>query len=134
MTLWIMICTVYYLYILWLFISIVWPDQWDTIFWNLLLVHHYIFYTKLFEITFYFHVKITLQIPFILMGLAKKYIGDFLFHQTSVRWLCGNIFQEYLGHKYSLTQFGIPTFCEFCSNIIWIMEKGSVCQGMYILC
>lgn len=37
--------------------------------------------------------------------------------------------KEFLGHKYCLTQFGIPTFCEFCSNIIWIMEKGSVCQG-----
>lgn len=41
------------------------------------------------------------------------------------------LFQEFLGHKYSLTQFGIPTFCEFCSNIIWIMEKGSVCQGKH---
>ncbi|XP_056022889.1 unconventional myosin-IXa-like isoform X5 [Ostrea edulis] len=41
---------------------------------------------------------------------------------------------EYLGHKYSLTQFGIPTFCEFCSNIIWIMEKGSVCQVCRYTC
>ncbi|XP_078314826.1 unconventional myosin-IXb-like isoform X4 [Crassostrea virginica] len=41
---------------------------------------------------------------------------------------------EFLGHKYSLTQFGIPTFCEFCSNIIWIMEKGSVCQVCRYTC
>lgn len=41
---------------------------------------------------------------------------------------------EFLGHKYCLTQFGIPTFCEFCSNIIWIMEKGSVCQVCRYTC
>ncbi|XP_053405798.1 unconventional myosin-IXAb-like isoform X4 [Mercenaria mercenaria] len=35
---------------------------------------------------------------------------------------------EYQGHKFSQVQFGIPTFCELCSNIIWIMEKGHVCQ------
>ncbi|XP_021359293.1 unconventional myosin-IXa-like isoform X7 [Mizuhopecten yessoensis] len=41
---------------------------------------------------------------------------------------------EYQGHKFSLVQFGIPTFCEFCSNIIWIMEKGSVCQVCKYTC
>ena len=29
-------------------------------------------------------------------------------------------------------QFGIPTFCEYCSSLLWIMEKGSVCQGTII--
>ncbi|XP_069137074.1 unconventional myosin-IXb-like isoform X7 [Argopecten irradians] len=41
---------------------------------------------------------------------------------------------EYQGHKFSQVQFGIPTFCEFCSNIIWIMEKGSVCQVCKYTC
>ena len=37
--------------------------------------------------------------------------------------------QEFNGHKFSLTQFSIPTFCEHCSGFIWTLEKGFVCQG-----
>ncbi|KAJ8304274.1 hypothetical protein KUTeg_017857 [Tegillarca granosa] len=41
---------------------------------------------------------------------------------------------EFLGHKFTQVQFGIPTFCELCSNIMWIMEKGSVCQVCKYTC
>lgn len=29
-------------------------------------------------------------------------------------------------HKFLLTQFGIPTFCEMCGHVMW---RGFVCQG-----
>ncbi|ESP05442.1 hypothetical protein LOTGIDRAFT_102587 [Lottia gigantea] len=35
---------------------------------------------------------------------------------------------DHLGHKFLQVQFNIPTFCELCSSLIWIMEKGQVCQ------
>ncbi|XP_071169195.1 unconventional myosin-IXb-like isoform X19 [Mytilus edulis] len=41
---------------------------------------------------------------------------------------------EVMGHKFMLVQFGIPTFCEYCSNLLWIMEKGSVCQVCKYTC
>ncbi|KAL5004156.1 hypothetical protein ScPMuIL_017612 [Solemya velum] len=41
---------------------------------------------------------------------------------------------EIMGHKFTQVQFGIPTFCEYCSNLIWIMEKGSVCQVCKFTC
>ena len=34
--------------------------------------------------------------------------------------------QEHQGHKFFQEQFGIPTFCDLCSNI---MEKGHNCQS-----
>ncbi|CAE1298624.1 unnamed protein product [Acanthosepion pharaonis] len=41
---------------------------------------------------------------------------------------------DYLGHKFLTVQFNIPTFCELCSTIIWIMEKGFVCQVCKYAC
>ncbi|XP_052795146.1 unconventional myosin-IXAa-like isoform X4 [Mya arenaria] len=35
---------------------------------------------------------------------------------------------DHQGHRFLQGQFGIPTFCEMCSNIIWSLEKGYVCQ------
>lgn len=39
--------------------------------------------------------------------------------------------QEFNGHKFSTTQFSIPTFCEHCTGFIWGLDKGFVCQGNY---
>nr|KAG5705932.1 hypothetical protein BaRGS_010822 [Batillaria attramentaria] len=36
---------------------------------------------------------------------------------------------EHMGHKFLQVQFSIPTFCEYCSSLIWIMDKGQVCQA-----
>ncbi|CAL1546779.1 unnamed protein product [Lymnaea stagnalis] len=41
---------------------------------------------------------------------------------------------EYNGHKYHQVQFNIPTFCEMCSSLIWIMDKGYVCQDCKLAC
>ncbi|KAK3097842.1 hypothetical protein FSP39_013712 [Pinctada imbricata] len=41
---------------------------------------------------------------------------------------------EYMKHKYTQVQFNIPTFCEYCTNIIWLIEKGSVCQVCKYTC
>ncbi|XP_067665744.1 unconventional myosin-IXb-like isoform X8 [Haliotis asinina] len=41
---------------------------------------------------------------------------------------------EHLGHKFLQVQFNIPTFCELCSSLIWIMEKGQVCQVCKYTC
>ncbi|KAL8597793.1 hypothetical protein ACOMHN_004908 [Nucella lapillus] len=41
---------------------------------------------------------------------------------------------EHLGHKFLQVQFSIPTFCEFCSSLIWIMDKGQVCQVCKYTC
>ncbi|XP_048577592.1 unconventional myosin-IXAa [Nematostella vectensis] len=37
-------------------------------------------------------------------------------------------------HKFSVTQFSIPTFCEHCNSLIWVLEKGMVCQDCRFTC
>ena len=39
------------------------------------------------------------------------------------------LLQEFNGHRFSTTQFSIPTFCEQCGGFIWGLDKGFVCQG-----
>uniref|UniRef100_A0A8D2Q997 Myosin IXA n=1 Tax=Varanus komodoensis TaxID=61221 RepID=A0A8D2Q997_VARKO len=34
--------------------------------------------------------------------------------------------EEYNGHIFKATQYSIPTYCEFCSSLIWIMDRASV--------
>lgn len=41
---------------------------------------------------------------------------------------------EFNGHKFSATQFSIPTFCEHCNGLIWGLEKGFVCQECKFTC
>uniref|UniRef100_A0A6I8PIS5 Myosin IXA n=1 Tax=Ornithorhynchus anatinus TaxID=9258 RepID=A0A6I8PIS5_ORNAN len=36
--------------------------------------------------------------------------------------------EEYNGHIFKATQYSIPTYCEYCSSLIWIMDKASVCK------
>ncbi|XP_064607942.1 unconventional myosin-IXAa-like isoform X2 [Liolophura sinensis] len=43
-------------------------------------------------------------------------------------------FIEHLSHRLLHTQFNIPTFCESCSNLMWIREKGLVCQYCKYTC
>lgn len=41
---------------------------------------------------------------------------------------------EYNGHRFSTTQFSIPTFCEHCGSFIWGLDKGFVCQECRFTC
>ncbi|XP_076443388.1 unconventional myosin-IXb-like isoform X3 [Babylonia areolata] len=41
---------------------------------------------------------------------------------------------EHLGHKFLQVQFNIPTFCEYCSSLIWLMDKGQMCQVCKYAC
>ncbi|CAG5114802.1 unnamed protein product, partial [Candidula unifasciata] len=41
---------------------------------------------------------------------------------------------DYNGHKYQQIQFNIPTFCEVCTSLIWIMDKVLVCQDCKLAC
>ncbi|NXX95728.1 MYO9A protein, partial [Centropus bengalensis] len=39
-----------------------------------------------------------------------------------------DVIEEYNGHIFKATQYSIPTYCEYCSSLIWIMDKASVCK------
>ncbi|XP_025022571.1 unconventional myosin-IXa isoform X2 [Python bivittatus] len=39
-----------------------------------------------------------------------------------------DIVEEHNGHIFKATQYSIPTYCEFCSSLIWIMDRASVCK------
>ncbi|XP_041464110.1 unconventional myosin-IXAa-like isoform X3 [Lytechinus variegatus] len=41
---------------------------------------------------------------------------------------------EHAGHKFLSVQLGIPTACETCTNFLWLMEKGYVCQVCKYTC
>ncbi|XP_072837945.2 unconventional myosin-IXa isoform X2 [Pogona vitticeps] len=39
-----------------------------------------------------------------------------------------DVVEERNGHIFKATQYSIPTYCEFCSSLIWIMDRASVCK------
>ncbi|XP_056595121.1 unconventional myosin-IXAb isoform X3 [Triplophysa dalaica] len=39
-----------------------------------------------------------------------------------------DIVEEHMGHIFKSTQYSIPTYCEFCSSLIWMMDKACVCK------
>uniref|UniRef100_A0A671MWP1 Unconventional myosin-IXa-like n=1 Tax=Sinocyclocheilus anshuiensis TaxID=1608454 RepID=A0A671MWP1_9TELE len=39
--------------------------------------------------------------------------------------------EEHMGHIFKSTQYSIPTYCEFCSSLIWIMDKACVCKRAF---
>ncbi|KAK7169752.1 hypothetical protein R3I94_000100 [Phoxinus phoxinus] len=39
-----------------------------------------------------------------------------------------DIVEEHNGHIFKSTQYSIPTYCEFCSSLIWMMDKACVCK------
>uniref|UniRef100_A0A8C1SUT3 Myosin IXAb n=1 Tax=Cyprinus carpio TaxID=7962 RepID=A0A8C1SUT3_CYPCA len=36
--------------------------------------------------------------------------------------------RKHMGHIFKSTQYSIPTYCEFCSSLIWMMDKACVCK------
>lgn len=41
---------------------------------------------------------------------------------------------EHSGHSFKPVQANIPTVCEVCSSLMWLMEKVWVCQGCKLTC
>lgn len=39
-----------------------------------------------------------------------------------------DLVEEHNGHVFKATQYSIPTYCEHCSSLIWIMDRASVCK------
>uniref|UniRef100_A0A4W3I242 Myosin IXAa n=1 Tax=Callorhinchus milii TaxID=7868 RepID=A0A4W3I242_CALMI len=39
-----------------------------------------------------------------------------------------DIVEEYNGHVFKSTQYSIPTYCECCSSLIWMMDRAYVCK------
>ncbi|KAI4877297.1 hypothetical protein NFI96_011846 [Prochilodus magdalenae] len=36
--------------------------------------------------------------------------------------------EEHMGHIFKSTQYSIPTYCEYCSSLIWMMDRACVCK------
>uniref|UniRef100_A0A5F8H6F7 Myosin IXA n=1 Tax=Monodelphis domestica TaxID=13616 RepID=A0A5F8H6F7_MONDO len=58
-----------------------------------------------------------------------KSMDEFLLKK--VLWACEKCcvlsqVEEHNGHIFKATQYSIPTYCEYCSSLIWIMDRASV--------
>uniref|UniRef100_A0A8D0D174 Myosin IXA n=1 Tax=Sander lucioperca TaxID=283035 RepID=A0A8D0D174_SANLU len=42
--------------------------------------------------------------------------------------------EEHNGHIFKSTQYSIPTYCEYCSSLIWMMDRACVCKCECALC
>nr|XP_023693952.1 unconventional myosin-IXa-like [Paramormyrops kingsleyae] len=45
-----------------------------------------------------------------------------------------DIVEEHNGHIFKSTQYNIPTYCEYCSSLIWIMDRACVCKLCRFAC
>ncbi|KAM4678168.1 unconventional myosin-IXa isoform 2-T2 [Discoglossus pictus] len=45
-----------------------------------------------------------------------------------------DIVEEHNGHVFKATQYNIPTYCEYCSSLIWIMDRAAVCKLCRFAC
>ncbi|XP_058854499.1 unconventional myosin-IXAa-like isoform X3 [Acipenser ruthenus] len=45
-----------------------------------------------------------------------------------------DIVEEHNGHIFKSTQYSIPTYCEYCSSLIWMMDKACVCKLCRFAC
>uniref|UniRef100_A0AAY4DGZ1 Unconventional myosin-IXa-like n=1 Tax=Denticeps clupeoides TaxID=299321 RepID=A0AAY4DGZ1_9TELE len=43
-----------------------------------------------------------------------------------------DIVEEFNGHIFKATQYSIPTYCEFCSSLIWMMDRACVCKSYFL--
>ncbi|XP_028999561.1 unconventional myosin-IXAa isoform X3 [Betta splendens] len=39
-----------------------------------------------------------------------------------------DVVEEHNGHIFRSTQYSIPTYCEYCSSLIWMMDRACVCK------
>uniref|UniRef100_A0A7N6BP97 Myosin IXA n=1 Tax=Anabas testudineus TaxID=64144 RepID=A0A7N6BP97_ANATE len=44
-----------------------------------------------------------------------------------------DIVEEHNGHIFKSTQYSIPTYCEYCSSLIWMMDRACVCKCLLVI-
>uniref|UniRef100_A0A4W6C7Q5 Myosin IXAb n=1 Tax=Lates calcarifer TaxID=8187 RepID=A0A4W6C7Q5_LATCA len=63
-----------------------------------------------------------------------EFMTEFLFSQAPKRERKKSrkketdIVEEHNGHIFKSTQYSIPTYCEYCSSLIWMMDRACVCK------
>uniref|UniRef100_A0A3B4VRW3 Myosin IXAb n=1 Tax=Seriola dumerili TaxID=41447 RepID=A0A3B4VRW3_SERDU len=45
-----------------------------------------------------------------------------------IRFTRSSDVEEHNGHIFKSTQYSIPTYCEYCSSLIWMMDRACVCK------
>uniref|UniRef100_A0A4W3IQ43 Myosin IXAa n=1 Tax=Callorhinchus milii TaxID=7868 RepID=A0A4W3IQ43_CALMI len=61
-----------------------------------------------------------------------KSMNEFLQKKVSAGAVTFSV-EEYNGHVFKSTQYSIPTYCECCSSLIWMMDRAYVCKCKCIL-
>uniref|UniRef100_A0A8C6Y890 Myosin IXA n=1 Tax=Naja naja TaxID=35670 RepID=A0A8C6Y890_NAJNA len=85
----------------------------------------YIFHQQLYQLTF--SMKTVIRNIF---GQYNKYSEVYfqLLLNVKLLFFCRYQVEEHNGHIFKATQYSIPTYCEFCSSLIWIMDRAAVCK------
>uniref|UniRef100_A0A8C2T3N6 Myosin IXA n=1 Tax=Coturnix japonica TaxID=93934 RepID=A0A8C2T3N6_COTJA len=66
---------------------------------------------------------LTVHVGEILVAFSKLLRSPVLFLTTKS---FSSQVEEHNGHIFKATQYSIPTYCEYCSSLIWIMDRASV--------
>uniref|UniRef100_A0A672L8K0 Unconventional myosin-IXa-like n=1 Tax=Sinocyclocheilus grahami TaxID=75366 RepID=A0A672L8K0_SINGR len=71
-------------------------------------------------------VVISMQKESLLNEVDVKALEHFRFSWKSTDTLTLFQVEEHNGHIFKSTQYSIPTYCEYCSSLIWMMDKACV--------
>uniref|UniRef100_A0A8D2NGY7 Myosin IXA n=1 Tax=Zonotrichia albicollis TaxID=44394 RepID=A0A8D2NGY7_ZONAL len=55
----------------------------------------------------------------------KVFLDEYMHEYKPLDYTAGKV-EEHNGHIFKATQYSIPTYCEYCSSLIWIMDRASV--------
>uniref|UniRef100_A0A8C2WXQ9 Myosin IXA n=1 Tax=Cyclopterus lumpus TaxID=8103 RepID=A0A8C2WXQ9_CYCLU len=57
----------------------------------------------------------------------KVFLDEFMTEYKPMEGTIGRV-EEHNGHIFKSTQYSIPTYCEYCSSLIWMMDRACVCK------
>ncbi|PKU34735.1 unconventional myosin-ixa [Limosa lapponica baueri] len=57
----------------------------------------------------------------------KVFLDEYMIEYKPLDYTAVKV-EEHNGHIFKATQYSIPTYCEYCSSLIWIMDRASVCK------
>ncbi|KAJ8790326.1 hypothetical protein J1605_021403 [Eschrichtius robustus] len=57
----------------------------------------------------------------------KVFLDEYMNEFKTLEYIPTKV-EEHNGHIFKATQYSIPTYCEYCSSLIWIMDRASVCK------